>query len=130
MSLIDLVTLFTEKNGDSLVVATGTSSANTIDTGTPLADLSGNYRGAGYVNIIVKEASDKDCEIVLQDSDDNAIFADVVGATIKANAVAGTTFTVKIPKNVRRYLKMVVKHASQPTSGSYVAYIGNPETDR
>ena len=130
MSLIDLVTLFTAKTGDSLVVATGTSSTNTIDTGTPLADLSGNYRGAGYVNIVIKEATDKACEIVLQDSDDNAVFADVVGASVKANAVAGTTFTVKIPKNVRRYLKVVVKHSAQPATGSYVAYIGNPETDR
>lgn len=131
MSLIDKVTRFTEITGDTLLPAsTNTPSTNVIDAGTTLADLSGNYHGAGYVNVIVKTALTGACSVVVQDSADNSTFADVTGCEVALSGnAAGERFTVKLPKTTKRYIRTSVKYSTKPTAGSYIAYLGNPETD-
>ncbi len=131
MSLIDSVTRFTAKTGDTLLPAsTNAPSTNVIDTGDTLADLSGNYRGAGYVNVIVSTALTGACSVAVQDSADNSTFADVAGCEVALSGNAkGATFTVKLPKTTKRYIRTAVKYSTKPTAGAYIAYLGNPETD-
>lgn len=131
MSLIDKVTIFTETAGDTLLPASsGTASTNAIDTGDTLADLSGNYHGAGYVNVIIKTALTGACSVVVQDSADNSTFTTVTGCEVALSGnAAGSRFTVKLPKTTRRYIRTAVTYSTKPTAGSYIAYLGNPETD-
>ena len=131
MSLIDKATRFTEKTGDTLLPAsTNTPSTNVVDTGTTLADLSGNYHGAGYVNVIVSTALTGACSVVVQDSADNSTFADVAGCEVALSGNAkGYIATVKLPKTTKRYIRTAVKYSTKPTAGAYIAYLGNPETD-
>lgn len=131
MSLIDKATRFTEITGDTLLPASsGTASTNVVDTGTTLADLSGNYHGAGYVNVIIKTALTGACSVVVQDSADNSSFSALIGCEVALSGdAAGSRFTVKLPKSTRRYIRTAVTYSTKPTAGSYIAYLGNPETD-
>lgn len=125
MSLIDVKNMLTEETGDTLLPASsGTASTNVIDCGTTKANLN------AFVNIIVTTALIGACSVVVQDSADNTTFAAVDGGTVELSGTAkGSIFTVRLPKNTKRFIRCAVTYSAKPTAGKYVAYVGPEESD-
>lgn len=122
MSIIDAKLLLS----DNQSIAATADTTNTLDFGGE-RELSNNYHGAGYVNIIITEAvAGTSAEFKLKDSADNSTFADVAGTTVSLTTAAkGKIFTIKLPKT-KRYVKGVFT-VSSGTAGKATVFVGQPE---
>lgn len=122
MSIIDAKLLLSDNQSISATADT----TNTLDFGGE-RELSNNYHGAGYVNIIITTAvAGTSATFKLQDSADNSSFADVAGTTVTLTGAAkGKIFTIKLPKT-KRYVKGVFT-VSGGTAGKATVFVGQPE---
>ena len=122
MSIIDAKLLLSDNQSISATADT----TNTLDFGGE-RELSNNYHGAGYVNIVITTAvAGTSATFKLQDSADNSSFADVAGTTVTlTTAQNGKIFTIKLPKT-KRYVKGVFT-VSGGTSGKATVFVGQPE---
>lgn len=122
MSIIDAKLLLSDNQSISATADT----TNTLDFGGE-RELSNNYHGAGYVNIVITTAvAGTSATFKLQDSADNSSFADVAGTTVTLTGAAqGKIFTIKLPKT-KRYVKGVFT-VSGGTGGKATVFVGQPE---
>lgn len=122
MSIIDAKLLLSDNQSISATADT----TNTLDFGGE-RELSNNYHGAGYVNIVITTAvAGTSATFKLQDSADNTSFADVAGTTVTlTTAPKGKIFTIKLPKT-KRYVKGVFT-VSGGTAGKATVFVGQPE---
>lgn len=122
MSIIDAKLLLS----DNQSISTTADTTNTLDFGGE-RELSNNYHGAGYVNIIITTTvAGTSAAFKLQDSADNSSFADVAGTSVTlTGATKGSRFTVKLPKT-KRYVKGVFTIGSG-TAGKATVFVGQPE---
>lgn len=121
MSIIDAKLVLCEK----MSVASTADTTNTIDFGSA-RDLSNNYHGAGYVNVVITTTvAGTALTFKLQDSADNTTFADVGDAITLTAATKGKIFTFKLPKT-KRYVKGVFT-ATGGSAGAATVFIGQPE---
>lgn len=122
MSIIDAKLLLSDNQSISATADT----TNTLDFGGE-RELSNNYHGAGYVNIVITTAvAGTSATFKLQDSADNSSFADVAGTTVTLTGAAqGKIFTIKLPKT-KRYVKGVFT-VTGGTGGKATVFVGQPE---
>ena len=122
MSIIDAKLLLSDNQSISATADT----TNTLDFGGE-RELSNNYHGAGYVNIVITTAvAGTSATFKLQDSADNTSFADVAGTTVTLTGAAqGKIFTIKLPKT-KRYVKGVFT-VTGGTGGKATVFVGQPE---
>lgn len=122
MSIIDAKLLLSDNQSISATADT----TNTLNFGGE-RELSNNYHGGGYVNIVITQAvAGTSATFKLQDSADNASFADVAGTTVTLTTAAlGSRFVIKLPKT-KQYVKGVFT-VSSGTAGKATVYVGQPE---
>ena len=122
MSIIDAKLLLSDNQSISATADT----TNTLDFGGE-RELSNNYHGAGYVNIIITTAvAGTSATFKLQDSAATPPPPDVAGTTVTLTTAAkGSRFTVKLPKT-KRYVKGVFT-VTGGTAGKATVFVGQPE---
>jgi len=109
-----------------------TASTNSYDTGQTSASvgLTGENLWLNViVNTAVTSAGAATVQAVLQDSADNATFADVIAGPVlaKAACTAGASLLVlQLPLGLRRYFRVVYRVAvADLTAGKFDAYVSN-----
>lgn len=121
MSLLDQKLILCE----DMSVASTADTTNTIDFGGA-RDLSNNYKGAGYLNVVITTTvAGTGLTFKLKDSADNSTFADVGSTYTLTAATKGTVLVIKLPKT-KRYVKGVFT-ADTGTAGKATVFIGQPE---
>lgn len=129
MSLIDSKLEFSSKQ-DVTGAASGSPvySENIIDLGLEENHLTGNRYGAGYINIqfvgAPVEPASTNMVISLEHSDDGADFDNVASYSILANTERKCT--QKLPKALKRYLRLKYSADAEIESGNVDAFIGVP----
>lgn len=101
-------------------------TTNTLDFGGK-RELSNNYKGAGYVNIVcTKDITGTSLSFVLKDAEDNESFAPINSTTVTLTGMkAGEAVVIKLPET-RRYVKGSFT-ANAITGGNLTVFVGQPE---
>lgn len=97
----------------ALVLVDGKGGTNVLDMGKPTTG--GHNNLSGWLNVHTTAASGS---IKLQESDDNASYTDVTGATYTV-AKAGS-FSVPFPKTTKRYVKAVLTTLTASDTAAFV----------
>ena len=120
MSLLDKVTVFGKD-----VVASSATNFDVIDLGLAGRNMSANRHGAGYLNVHVNTTmSDTATNIQLFHGDSAEAVKTAIGEAITlTSAPAGSQFTIKLPKGLKRF---VTVKCSAANTGKVDAFIGAP----
>jgi hypothetical protein len=129
MSLIDSKLEFCSKQDVTGVDTNGVYSENIIDLGLEENHLSGNRHGAGYLNVnFVEEAvepASANIFVHLEHSNDGATGWDVA-ASCSVLANTERCCTIKLPKALRRFIRLKYTSDDEIEAGKVDAYIGAP----
>lgn len=106
--------------------AASADTTNTLDFGGT-RELSNNYKGAGYLNIVCTEdVAGTSLSFVLKDSADNTTFASLSETSVTLTGMdAGQSVVIKLPET-RRYVKGAFT-ANSITAGKFTVFVGQPE---
>lgn len=120
MSLLDKVLVFGED-----VVASNATQFDVLDLGANANRLTGNRHGAGFLNVHVNtDMNDTGTTIQLYEGDAAGAVNTAVGQAITLTSKkAGEYFTVKLPKELKRFITVKCSAANK---GKIDAFIGIP----
>lgn len=123
MSLLDAVTVFGKD-----VVASSATAFDIVDLGLGGRNMSANRHGAGFLNVHVNTAmSGTATTIQLYHGDTSDAVNTAVGEAITlTSAPAGKQFSVKLPRELKRF---VTVKCSAANTGKVDAFIGVPLAD-
>lgn len=123
MSLLDAVTVFGKD-----VVASSATAFDIVDLGLGGRNMSANRHGAGFLNVHVNTTmSSTATTIQLYHGDTADAVNTAVGEAITlTSAPAGKQFSVKLPRELKRF---VTVKCSAANTGKVDAFIGVPLAD-